>query len=136
MKHLLEQQGFEVEINIQTDASAALGAANCLGAGKRMKHLEIQELWIQQLVRNGVLRISKISTSENPADVVTKHVGRVWLDKVCRMCNIRFPDEEELGVGTSAPVEDYSEDVDPEVDSWSERFQTAANRLHAWSVRG
>jgi hypothetical protein len=71
MKHLLEQQGYTVEIVLHSDASAAIGAANRLGAGKRMKHLEIQDLWIQQLVRSKILTIKKVSTHENPSDILT-----------------------------------------------------------------
>ena len=41
MKHLLEQQGYEVEIVLHSDAYAATGASQRLGAGKRMKHVEI-----------------------------------------------------------------------------------------------
>ena len=59
MKHLLEQKGFEVEIVLHSDASAATGASQRLGAGKRMKHLEIQDLWIQQLVRSKILTIKR-----------------------------------------------------------------------------
>ena len=139
LKHLLEQQGFEVEIVIHTDASAALGAANRLGAGKRMKHIEIQDLWIQQLIRNKIVRVVKINTTEIPADIVTEHVGRAWLDKVCKMCNLRFPDEEQqLGVGSSAPVDELEEEFEqePELESWTSEFQRAAERLQAWSERG
>ena len=134
MKHLLAQQGYEVEIVFHSDASAAIGAYNRLGAGKCMKHSEIQDLWIQQLVRNKFLRIKKISTHENPVDIVTKHVGRGWLDKVRKMCNIRFPDEEERwGVGRSAPTDEPEEmEVDVETDEWNQQFQSAAEKLEEW----
>ena len=134
LKHLLEQQGFEVEIVIYTDASAALGAANRLGAGKRMKHLEIQDLWIQQLIRRKIVNVLKVSTRAKPADILTKHVGRAWLDEVCRMVNVRFPDER-LGVGSPAPSgnkkddepndendDEYDDDADEEKATWNKQF--------------
>ena len=43
MKHLLSEQGRAVQIEILSDASAAIGAVSRLGAGKRMKHLEVQD---------------------------------------------------------------------------------------------
>jgi hypothetical protein len=136
MKHLLEQQGFEVEIVLHSDASAAIGASQRLGAGKRMKHLEIQDLWIQQLVRNKILTIKKVSTHENPSDILTKHVGRDWLDKVCRMCNMRFPGEnEEFGAGSAAPIGDENLD-DPEAEAWDEEFKEATACLDNWQGRG
>ena len=138
MKHLLEQQGFEVEIVIHSDASAAIGTCNRLGAGKRTKHMEIQELWIQQLVRNKIITIKKISTHENPADIVTKHVGKAWLDKACEMCNIKFPDEEvKCGVGSTALIDELDElEPDSETVKWNQQFQSAAEQIQDWYQRG
>lgn len=137
MKHLLEQQGYEVEIVLHSDASAAIGASQRLGAGKRMKHLEIQDLWIQQLVRNKVLIIKKVSTHENPSDILTKHVGREWLDRVCQMCNMRFPGEDEKwGVGSAAPVGNEEDKEDPEADEWDSKFEEVAANLIKWYESG
>jgi hypothetical protein len=137
MKHLLEQQGFEVEIVLHSDASAAIGAAQRLGAGKRMKHLEIQDLWIQQLVRSKILTIKKVSTHENPSDILTKHVGREWLDKVCKMCNMRFPGEDrELGVGSPAPEGEEDDFDDPEADAWGEQFKEVVEGFRHFTEGG
>ena len=119
MKHLLEQQGYEVEIVLHSDASAAIGASQRLGAGKRMKHLEIQDLRIQQLARNKILIIKKVSTRENPSDILTKHVGREWLDRVCKMCTMRLPGGEETwSAGSSAPIGNDEDEGDPAADEW------------------
>ena len=137
MKHLLEQQGYEVEIVLHSDASAAIGASQRLGAGKRMKHLEIQDLWIQQLVRSKILTIKKVSTHENPSDILTKHVGREWLDKVCRMCNMRFPNEDQsFGVGSSAPKGDDEEMDDPEAEKWGEEFEEVIEGFRHYQQSG
>ena len=137
MKHLLEQQGYEVEIVLHSDASAAIGASQRLGAGKRMKHLEIQDLWIQQLVRSKILTIKKVSTHENPSDILTKHVGRDWLDKVCRMCNMSFPNEDEsFGVGSPAPANDQEELDDPEAEKWGEDFGQAIEGVRYFHMSG
>ena len=74
-----------------------------------------------------------MSTHENPSDILTKHVGREWLDKVCKMCHMRFPgeDESEVRVGRSAPTEREEED-DPEADEWGSRFEEAASALTKW----
>ena len=137
MKHLLEQQGYEVEVVLHSDASAAIGASQRLGAGKRMKHLEIQDLWIQQLVRNKILIVKKVSTHENPSDILTKHVGREWLDRVCRMCNMRFPGEDDKwGVDCTAPIGDEEDKEDPEADEWDSKFEEVAENLKKWYERG
>ena len=94
IKHLLEQQGCQVEIELQTDSSAAKGCMGRLGCGKRMKHLEVQTLWVQQLVASGVVTITKISTFDNLADVLTKHVARAWLTKAMQLLGYEFIDEK------------------------------------------
>ena len=93
MNHLLEQQGYHVDIVMLSDASAAIGAAKRLGAGKRMKHIELQDLWIQQLIRNKLITLHKVSTRENPAYILTKVVSRQWLDSVSTMCGFRLPNQ-------------------------------------------
>lgn len=131
MKHLLEQQGYIVDLLLRSDASAAIGAANRLGAGKRMKHLELQDLWIQQLVKSKLITIRKVSTRENPADILTKNVPRHWLDKVCEMRNLRFPGEDDYeSVGGSASLmsKEKEEDDDAELDDWNNNFQNAMQK--------
>lgn len=129
-KHLLEQQGYTIEIVIRSDASAAIGAANRLGVGKRMKHLELQDLWIQQLIRNGILTIKKVSTRENWSDILTKYVSKDWLDKVMKQIGFRFPNEDYVGVDSTAPVvdEDSAED-ELECEQWHEKWSYAIDQL-------
>ena len=118
-----------------TDATAATGAFKRLYAGTRMKHLEVQALWVQQLVRNKLVRVVKVSTSENPADILTKYVGRVWMDQVCQMLNVSFPDEEPFG--KTEDSDDESVDIpDSQVgeqeEQWADDFQRAAGQLDRW----
>jgi hypothetical protein len=58
---------------VQSDASAALGIVNRTGAGK-LRHIRVQYLWVQNVVRRGELAVSKVPGPQNPADVLTKHV--------------------------------------------------------------
>ena len=65
-----------------------------LGPGCRAKHLEVQTLWVQQLVKIGVVSLNKVDTLENVADVLTKHVPRAVLDKLAGMMGCTFLGEE------------------------------------------
>ena len=65
--------GIKVEIRIFTDSSACKGVCNRDGLGK-LRHLDLQYLWLQQAVRNGRLQIKKVAGSWNPADLLTKHL--------------------------------------------------------------
>ena len=61
------------EINtIKTDSSAAKGICTRLGSGK-MKHLEVKQLWVQEVVHNKRLKIDKVPRAENPSDLMTHH---------------------------------------------------------------
>ena len=101
-----------------------------------MKHLEVQELWLQQLARQGIITIHKISTSGNPADILTKHVGRVWLDKVCKMVHVRFPEEKEDETPEPESEEKtWSAKEEEESNRWSKEFNIIAGIYSNWICR-
>ena len=61
----------KAEIDMGMDASAAIGVIKRRGIGK-MRHVEVQHLWLQDALREGRLRVFKIPTNENTADIGTK----------------------------------------------------------------
>ena len=74
LRSMLEDFGIKVTIRINTDASAAKGIANRRGLGK-VRHIAVNQLWIQDRISRGDLTISKINGKENLADILTKHVN-------------------------------------------------------------
>jgi len=74
--NLLREQGYEFKMILHTDSSAALGHYSRLGPGKRMRHLEGMELWLQQIIRSGKVSIEWIHGLRNPADLYTKYLSR------------------------------------------------------------
>ena len=56
---------------MKSDASAAVAIANRRGFGK-VRHIEVCQLWLQDKVRRGEIRIVKVGTHENLADALTK----------------------------------------------------------------
>ena len=68
---------FEVDsdITIKSDASAAIAIAIRRGLGK-VRHIEVCQLWLQEKVRRGDIRVVKVGTHENAADALTKYVSR------------------------------------------------------------
>lgn len=66
--------GHECSVGVWLDSSAALGVCKRTGVGK-IRHLDTRLLWIQDLVREGGLVVRKIAGQENPADLMTKHLG-------------------------------------------------------------
>ena len=66
--------GVKGQIRIRTDASAAKGIASCQGLGK-VRHIEVNQLWIQDKVATGEIMSCKVKGTVNKADALTKHVN-------------------------------------------------------------
>ena len=70
---------------IHTDASAALSIAYRSGAGGRTRRVKVQYLRVQGAVCRKDLRVAKVETSENPADMLTKLLSAESLGRPPRM---------------------------------------------------
>ena len=90
--------GFHYDIQVHSDATAAIGIARRRGLGK-IRHLDCTDLWIQEKVRSGAVKLSKILGTENPADAFTKYLDRPLLDKAMAALNLRYA----TGRAKSAP---------------------------------
>ena len=65
---------YQGPIQISADASAAIGIASRLGLGKD-RHIEVNQLWLQEKIYVGEIVLKKIGTLENIADALTKPVN-------------------------------------------------------------
>ena len=72
---IMKDIGIDQDIEVYTDASAARGIALRKGLGK-VRHLETNQLWIQDRVRRGDIKITKVSGDINIADALTKYVPK------------------------------------------------------------
>eukprot|EP00971_Amphidinium_carterae_P324613 6451539-Amphidinium_carterae.1 len=61
-------------MSINTDNSAGKAVASRLGLNKKTKHVQMRYLYMQDIVQRGEMTISKIPTTDNPAEVLTKHL--------------------------------------------------------------
>ena len=71
MKSLMEDLGYEANVRVWVDSSAAKSIASRIGLGK-IRHLEVKFLWIQEVVKNKKIQVRKIRGDSNPADNLTK----------------------------------------------------------------
>jgi hypothetical protein len=46
-----------------------------------MKHLDVETLWLQEVVKNKEVELNKIAGEENMADLLTKHLSRAVLER-------------------------------------------------------
>ena len=61
-------------IELCVDASAAVGIASRRGLGKQ-RHIELNELWLQDQVARGRIGITKVDGKKNFSDSLTKFTG-------------------------------------------------------------
>ena len=71
---MLRDIGIEVSVTLFTDSSAARGIIHRAGLGK-LRHLEIDYLWLQAAVANKRLQVRKVKGTDNPADLFTKFLS-------------------------------------------------------------
>ena len=72
LAHLVQECGLPVQLQLKTDASAALGVCEHVGAGK-VKHLTIKQLWAQDRVAQGDMAIAKVPRNQNMSDLLIHH---------------------------------------------------------------
>ena len=65
---------------LKTDASAAVGIVMRRGLG-RVRHIDVTQLWLQEKVAQGLIKIVKVKTDENRSDVLTKHLCTTDIEK-------------------------------------------------------
>ena len=88
MQSLLKDLGWSMKIRVHSDATAAVGICRRKGLGK-VRHLDTEDLWIQDKVRGKKLELVKILGTENPADVLTKYVSRQTMEQATLKMNLR-----------------------------------------------
>ena len=71
-QQILQSIGFnKLDLSLLTDSTAAKGIANRSGSGK-LKHLDIKDLWLQDVARAKRLSIKKEPSASNWSDLGTK----------------------------------------------------------------
>jgi len=117
---MTEDFGDRTEAYLYADASAAIGVANREGLG-RIRHLDTQSLWLQQALRKKRLGLGKVLGTENPSDLMTKHVDSKLLGEHTQSMGCEFVGgRAELApqvvqaVGDNTETEDVVECIDDE----------------------
>ena len=81
--------GVEMSVQVHVDATAAMGIVERRGIS-RVRHIECDNLWIQELEARRMLPKAKVPGGDNPADLMTKNVGIELAKKHMRAMGIRF----------------------------------------------
>ena len=70
-----------------TDAPAASGIAKRKGLGG-VRHIEVHDLWVQERIAKGHLKLFKVWRHENPADLLTKNLDAKTIQRYLQLFGI------------------------------------------------
>ncbi len=80
LKSMAQDLGWIWSVRLWTGSSACMGTCGRSRFG-RLKHLDVEDLWLQEAVRNKKVELFKIAGSCNMADLLTKHLGCATLGR-------------------------------------------------------
>ena len=79
----------DTTVEVKVDATAGRGVAMRRGAG-RIRHIATPTLWVQKMVQDGKVKVSKIPGNTNPADLGSKHLDAASIQKHLARCKFAF----------------------------------------------
>ena len=83
MMTLAADLGWRSAVVLWTDSNAATGICGRKGLGK-LRHMETNWLWVQDVVRSGRIEVRKVAGVSNPADILTKPKAGRDMDEMIR----------------------------------------------------
>ena len=85
--------GISCGLNLHLDAAATKCLVNRRGLGKA-KHVEIQNLWIQEASKSDRFATRKVGTNVNPADLMTKPVAEPKTEQLMGIMGFEFVEDD------------------------------------------
>ena len=98
MQSIAQDPGFDISVRIHSDACAAIGIARRRGL-RKIRHLDVEDLWVQQKSHDRSVDLIKILGTGNPADILTKCVAADLLNKMLQKIGMVYMD----GRASAAP---------------------------------
>ena len=76
LQSLFAGWNLKLRLSLHTESSSAKAVASRRGAGKSTRHMQTRTLWPQERVAAKHLRVVKVATGSNPADIQTQRLVR------------------------------------------------------------
>ena len=125
VRTLCNDLGFEVDISLELDATAAKGILDRQGISK-VRHIDVNCLWLQEQCAKKMVPLSKIPGEVNTADLMTKHLGNAVILKHIAKLRLEYIEGRSEKAAQLHAV--FQKDQMPQVeernpiaDHWSER---------------
>ena len=105
-RFLLKLEGREVnsalDFIVYTDSSSAKALAQRRGVG-RLKHVDLRHLWVQACVRQKLIRLKKVGTQYNVADLNTKTLSLARRRFLFGLCGLS-EDQKKITISTTTDI--------------------------------
>ena len=89
LQTLLGDLGIELNMRLYLDATAAKGILERSGISK-IRHIDVNNLWLQEQCARKVVPAIKVDGTDNPADLLTKHLNVAVIERHLKFLDIRF----------------------------------------------
>ena len=89
LQSMMKEIGIELPVLVRVDASATIGIVHRRGLGK-MRHLDGNDLWLQEAVFVGKVAIQKVTGEENTADLGTKPLTANGISTLMELMEFAF----------------------------------------------
>ena len=76
LQSLFADWNLKLQLSLDTDSSSAKATSSRRRTGKSARHIQTRMLWLQERVAAKHLRVVKAASELNPADMLTKALGR------------------------------------------------------------
>ena len=83
LQSMASKVGYPLSIVLCVDSSAAIGISSWRGLGK-VRHIELNQLWLQEYMATGRIAFRKVSGQTNTSDCLTKHSSREKIDSAVK----------------------------------------------------
>ena len=97
LQSLFADWNLKLQLSLHTDSSSSKAIASRRGTGKSNRHIQTRMLWLQERVAAKHLRVVKVASESNPADMLTKALGRSKIEEFCAEIGQTEPCAETLG---------------------------------------
>ena len=83
LQSLFADWNLKLQLSLHADSSSAKAITSRRGTGKSTRHIQTRTLWLQERVAAKHLRLVKVASESNLADMLTKAFGRSEIQEFC-----------------------------------------------------
>ena len=136
LQSLFADWNLNLQLSLQTDSSSAKAIASRRRTGKSTRHIQTRMLWLRERVAEKHFRVVKVASESNPADMLTKALGRSNVEEFCAEIGQTEPraetlDKESKGVKKLKEVKFAVEAIEMD-ETVKNRFKISANCRNSW----